>query len=43
MRYSIGANYQYNKKLKLRAGVAFDEKAINDQYRTARTPSNDRT
>lgn len=43
MRYSIGANYQCNEKLKLRTGIAFDEEAISDQYRTARIPGNDRT
>lgn len=43
MRYSLGASYQYNEKLKLRTGVAFDEEAIDDQYRTARIPGNDRT
>lgn len=43
MRYSVGVNYQYNDKLKLRSGVAFDEEAIDDQYRTARIPGNDRT
>lgn len=43
MRYSVGVSYQYNDKLKLRSGVAFDEEAIDDQYRTARIPGNDRT
>lgn len=43
MRYSVGVSYQYNDKLKLRSGVAFDEEAINDQYRTARIPGNDRS
>jgi long-chain fatty acid transport protein len=42
MRYSIGINYHYNDQLKLRAGLAYDEEAISDQYRTARIPGNDR-
>ncbi|NOU24488.1 MAG: transporter [Methylotenera sp.] len=42
LRYSIGASYQYNDTLKLRAGLAFDEEAINDKFRTARIPGNDR-
>lgn len=43
-RYSVGANYQYNDRLKLRGGVAFDEEPIPDaERRTARIPGNDRT
>ena len=42
MRYSIGANYHYSDALKLRAGLAYDEEAIDDQFRTARIPGNDR-
>ena len=42
MRYSLGVNYHYSDKLKLRAGLAYDEEAINSQYRTARIPGNDR-
>jgi long-chain fatty acid transport protein len=42
MRYSIGANYHYSDDLKLRAGLAYDEEAISDQFRTARIPGNDR-
>ncbi|MDX1915874.1 MAG: outer membrane protein transport protein [Methylophilus sp.] len=43
MRYSLGANYKYSDTLKLRAGIAYDEEAIDDQYRTVRIPGNDRT
>lgn len=43
LRYSIGASYKYSDQLKLRAGVAFDEEAIKDEFRTARIPGNDRT
>jgi long-chain fatty acid transport protein len=42
MRYSIGANYHVSDDLKLRAGLAYDEEAIDDQFRTARIPGNDR-
>lgn len=42
MRYSIGTTYHYNDAIKLRAGLAYDEEAIKDEYRTARIPGNDR-
>ncbi|UJS25741.1 OmpP1/FadL family transporter [Thiothrix winogradskyi] len=43
-RYALGANYQYNDRLKLRVGVARDNTPIpNAQLRTPRTPDNDRT
>jgi len=42
MRYAIGANYHYSDTVKLRAGLAFDEEAIEDAFRTARIPGNDR-
>ncbi|HNV87718.1 MAG TPA: outer membrane protein transport protein [Methylotenera sp.] len=42
MRYSIGANYHYSDAVKLRAGLAYDEEAIKDEFRTARIPGNDR-
>lgn len=42
LRYAIGANYHYNEAIKLRAGLAYDEEAMSDQYRTARIPGNDR-
>lgn len=44
MRYSIGVNYDHTDKLRLRAGLAFDEEAIPDaEHRTPRIPGNDRT
>lgn len=43
LRYSIGVNYHYSDSVKLRAGLAYDEEAIKDEFRTARTPGNDRT
>ena len=42
LRYSIGANYHYSDTLKLRAGLAYDQEAVSDQFRTARIPGNDR-
>ncbi len=42
MRYSIGVNYNYSDAIKLRAGLAYDEEAIKDEFRTARIPGNDR-
>jgi long-chain fatty acid transport protein len=42
MRYSVGANYHYNDKWMLRAGIAYDEEAIKDEFRTVRIPGNNR-
>jgi long-chain fatty acid transport protein len=42
IRYSVGMNYHYSDALKLRAGLAYDEEAIKDEFRTARIPGNDR-
>lgn len=42
MRYSLGVNYHYSDKLVLRGGIAYDEEAFGDRYRTARIPGNDR-
>ena len=42
-RISVGANYRYTDNLKLRAGLAYDQEAIKDAFRTARIPGNDRT
>ena len=42
LRYSIGASYHYSDAIVLRAGLAYDEEAISDEYRTARIPGNDR-
>lgn len=42
MRYSVGVNYIYSEAIKLRAGLAYDEEAIKDEFRTARIPGNDR-
>ena len=42
-RFSAGANYQYNEKIVLRAGVAYDQSPVNDIDRTPRLPDSDRT
>jgi long-chain fatty acid transport protein len=42
LRYSVGANYHYNDKVILRAGLAYDEEAISNEFRTVRIPGNDR-
>jgi long-chain fatty acid transport protein len=41
--YSIGAEYQWNERLMLRAGIGFETSPITDQVRTPRLPDNDRT
>jgi len=41
-RYSIGANYYYDPKWKLRAGIAYDQSPVEDADRTARLPDSDR-
>lgn len=41
LRFSVGGNYHYSDDLKLRAGLAYDQEAV-DSYRTARIPGNDR-
>lgn len=42
-RISLGANYQYDERLKLRFGIAFDQTPVrNAATRTARLPDNDR-
>jgi long-chain fatty acid transport protein len=41
--FSLGAEYQWNPQLALRAGVGFEQTPISDQVRTPRLPDNDRT
>lgn len=41
-RYSVGAIWQATSAWKLRAGYSHDESPVNDDYRTARVPSDDR-
>jgi long-chain fatty acid transport protein len=42
MRYSLALNYKYSDTIKLRAGIAYDEEAIDNESRTVRIPGNDR-
>jgi len=42
-RFSAGLNYQYDEKIVLRAGVAFDQSPVNNVDRGARLPDSDRT
>jgi len=44
LRYSVGAHYQLDDRIKLRMGLGYDETPVpNSQYRTVRIPDNDRT
>ncbi|MCW5691131.1 MAG: outer membrane protein transport protein [Pseudolabrys sp.] len=40
--YSLGAEYDWNERLTLRSGIAFEKSPIVDQVRTPRLPDNDR-
>jgi len=42
MFYSFGVNYQYDEQVKLQTGVAYDEGAASDEYRTAGIPDTNR-
>lgn len=42
-RVSAGTNYHYNEKWTARAGVAFDQSPVADQFRTVRIPDANRT
>ena len=42
-RGAIGASYQFDTAWKLRAGLAYDQTMVPDQFRTPRLPDNDRT
>jgi long-chain fatty acid transport protein len=42
-RFSLGANYAFSPVLMLRAGVAYDQSPVKDEFRTARIPDQDRT
>ena len=42
-RVALGGGYQMSPELKLRAGVAYDQSPVEDQYRTPRMPDNNRT
>jgi long-chain fatty acid transport protein len=42
-RFSVGANYLYDANWKFRAGVAYDQSPVREQYLNVRLPDNDRT
>lgn len=42
-RFAIGTTYQWDQKLTLRSGVAYDTAAVDDKYRTTTIPETDRT
>lgn len=42
-RISVGTIYRHSDTWSFRAGVAFDQSPVPDQYRTARIPDSDRT
>lgn len=42
-RFSLGMNYRQDDRLTWRAGVAFDQSPVPDQWRTPRIPDQDRT
>ncbi|MCK8046611.1 outer membrane protein transport protein [Shewanella sp. 1CM18E] len=41
-RLAVGTTYQLNEKSTLRAGIAYDTAAVDDEYRTATIPEVDR-
>lgn len=43
MRYGLGLSYDHNDKWAFRAGIAYDETPISDEFRTPRIPGEDRT
>lgn len=42
MRYGLGLTYAHNATWTFRAGIAYDESPISDEFRTARIPGEDR-
>lgn len=40
--YALGTSYRYNDKWKFRAGIAVDQSAVGQSYRTPRIPDSDR-
>ncbi len=42
LRFALGATYNYSNDLTLRAGVAFDESAAQEDYRSISIPDSDR-
>ena len=42
IRVAVGTGYKYNDRVKLRAGLAYDESPVPDEFRTSRIPDSDR-
>ncbi|WBA14160.1 outer membrane protein transport protein [Salinivibrio proteolyticus] len=42
-RFAVGTTYQWDQKLTLRSGVAYDTSAVSDKNRTLTIPETDRT
>ncbi|HLQ25291.1 MAG TPA: outer membrane protein transport protein [Acidiferrobacterales bacterium] len=42
-RLAVGTNYKYSESWKLRAGIAYDQSPVSDEFRTVRIPDNNRT
>lgn len=40
--FAVGTSYKYNDQLTLKAGYAFDQTPVQDEFRTARIPDGDR-
>lgn len=43
LRYAVGGDYQYNERLKLRAGIAYDESPADQHHMSISIPDTDRT
>ncbi|ABD70421.1 membrane protein involved in aromatic hydrocarbon degradation [Rhodoferax ferrireducens T118] len=43
VRVAVGATYHYNQHWLARAGLAYDQAPVSDEFRTARIPDNSRT
>lgn len=42
MRYGLGLSYAYDDTWTFRAGLAYEETPVSDEYRTPRIPDQDR-
>ncbi len=40
--YSLGLNYDYDNKLKIRSAIAYEKDSVNDSYRGFAVPAGDR-
>jgi len=41
-RFAIGSTYQFDSKIQLRTGIAYDTSAVSEEHRTATIPETDR-